>query len=339
MYGKVPVTQYVKQEAETEATIYDDYKVGEDLGGFSGYVRNSKPTKGHDGKSGVMCQIFGEDGPNADLITALSLTKFLYVPVKVTIHAIKDKNGILLKKNKKYPKICEFIGLIHRSKPMGTGMLTQIFGEEGGNADAVYELNKSANLDTFVHVRLQLAEKDMLPSEIETDDQENQLEELSKQLTPKEIKELAKKQEKYRSADDLLSTSGFYNNEQVVRSLGTIEDYKNWLTTQPCLVDQCDNEAVAFDVSYLGSRSVYPYVSLCQEHINELQSGSNIGFVDPLSYLVQMNRVQISKFAKYQLKEKLNIPQDYYVEPSRVYRWAYDNGLGRAIPKAYEVLI
>ena len=64
-----------------------DLITNEQLGVFSGYIRRPIPNQ-----SGMIAQIFGENGDDADTILALSLSKYQDVQVYVNIYLIKDSN-------------------------------------------------------------------------------------------------------------------------------------------------------------------------------------------------------------------------------------------------------
>ena len=316
-------------------TIYDEYNVGDEIGGFVGFLQYSKPAKGLDGKSGMMAHIFGENGEDSDVITALNLTKYQNIPVKVTIWAIKDKNGKLLKyienQEEKFPKIAQFFGKIHRPTSSILGLTARFFGEDGGNADAINELNKTENNNAFVFVQVQLAEENALLSEIETEEPD-----LSKEafkLTPKELKVLEKQQEKYQEAENILKINGFFRNFRVVSKLGSLEEYITFLLNQKCIIDKCSSRVDLYENQL--NKTNYNFVPVCKHHITEIDEGVIEGISDMNSYLNQMNSHYLNEFSKSQLRKMQGISDDFYLEPKAVYNWAVKEGLSNIIPAHY----
>lgn len=317
------------EEVRAKKTIYDEHKVGEVLGGFTGFLQHSKPAKGLDGKNGMMANIFGENGDDADVITALNLTKFQNVAVKVSIWSIKDQNGMLLKdKDGKPPMICQFIGRIHRPNSSMNGLTARLFGEIGGNADAVNELNKTEFQNSLVFVQIQLAEEGALLNEIETE-QPDLSEEIYK-LTPKELKALEKKQKKYEDADNILVMQNFYG--KIINLVGTEEEFKEWLNKQPCIFDEkIKGEAY----SIIKTPAVYNYVSVSKQSQDKLQTGGFENILDITSYLLQWNRKQMIDFVRGRLKDILGIPEQYHLDPNALYKWAVDKNVHKLIPLNY----
>ncbi len=68
---------------------------GETLGGFEAYVRRPHPLV-----SGMVARFFGENGPNADAITAMSLSKTVDAEVSVIVKLLKLPSGAEVKKPK-----------------------------------------------------------------------------------------------------------------------------------------------------------------------------------------------------------------------------------------------
>ena len=62
----------------------DDYKIGDTLGAFSAYNRRPKASS-----LGLTACFFGENGVDADIITALHLTHYQDLPVKISVWLIK----------------------------------------------------------------------------------------------------------------------------------------------------------------------------------------------------------------------------------------------------------
>lgn len=334
----------IEERKSNKTTIYDEYNIGDTLGGFSGFLQHSKPAKGLDGKSGMMAHVFGENGDDADVITALNLTKYQNVPVKITIWSIKNKDGKLLKYKEegedKFPKICQFIGRIHRPTSSMLGLTARFFGEMGGNADAVNELNKTEFYNSLVFVLVQLADDNMLLSEIETYDPTDELIEESVKLTPKELKALEKKQQKFEEADNILVMQNFYGNPKVIELLGSHLDFEKWIKEQPCIVSNRTEDVMAYPI--IKNVPIYNFVPLSKSYKDKLENGDlkeEFNIVDVQSFLTQWNKKLLLEFARSKLKEKLGIPQQYFLDPNMVYTWAIKNNLNKLIPMHYTMFL
>lgn len=322
-----------KYKSQTEVDDNSEFQVGDYICDFTGFLRLSKPSK-LGNKTGMMAKVFGENGEDADIITVLGLTKFLNMPVKITIWGLKDKNGKLLRnKENKFPEFTQFIGKIQRPTTTDLGVTANFWGEDGGNADAINELNKTIYKDSLVKVLIQFAQEDLLLSEIDTITPD--LEEDSIKLTPKEIEKIRKDQERCQEANQILIMSNFYGNELFLNKIGTIDDYKEWLSTKKCVVNSCGEEAKLYEVN---SGLLYNFVPLCKKHIQSLESGEWVDsedISDPIFYLKQINRQLILKYAEDKLKDILDYPSDLFIDPNVFYRWAVNNGLTKLVPPHY----
>lgn len=318
-------------------SIYKEYSVGEVLGGFVGYLQHSKPAKGVNGKSGMMAHVFGENGDASDTITALNLTKFLNIPVKVTIWSLKDKNGRFLKDEEKgkFPKITQFIGFVHRPSSSLSGLTAKFFGEDGGNADAINELNRTEHNNALVYCQVQLAEENSLLSEIETTDP-SELDKESTKLTQAELKKLEKEQAKFKEADQILVMNGFYKNRSVVHELGvTPESFEKWLETQPCSVANCPNHKVV--VRRIGEGE-FECVPLCARHNLMLDSGDIKNVIaEPEGFFRQMSSAYLQDHVKQRFSELFKVDAKFYLDPKMVYSWSQGKRLDKLIPYGYRL--
>ena len=322
-----------------KTTIYDEKKIGDILGGFTGYLRHSKPAKVLN-RSGMMANIFGENGDDSDVITALNLTKYQNIPVKVTIWSIKDKDGKLLKykdnNEEKFPKICQFIGRIQRPSSSDLGLTAHLFGEMGGNADAVNELNKTEFFNSLVFCQIQLAEENMLLNEIDTLDPKEELFAEATRLTPKELKALEKEQQKFEDADNILVMQNFYANPKILDIVGTHEDFQKWIEQQPCIITEKTIDIKSFEI--IKTPPIYNFVPLNKNVIEDVKVG-NLNevykIVDVQSFLLQWNKRLIINYVRDKLKEKLGIPKQYYLDPNALYKWVIDNNVNKLIPIHY----
>lgn len=322
---------------ETEAYLMEneeDFEIGDSIGGFSGYNRRPNSSS-----TGLTASFFGENGKNADIISVLHLTKYLDLPVKVTVWLIKDNTGRLIKKNGNYIKITEFIASIRRPKASMGGQTAQFFGANGVNSDAVNALNKTEYMDALVYIEMQKADANMLAEQIKTVDPISDIEKESKKLTEAELKELKVLQRKAGDANKILTMNGFYNNPDVHKVIGTAEDYKNWVRTQPCCSPgsrSCPNTPVlAFGFAESISDK-YNFIPLCREHAEEWENGVEIkGVISLVSFGRNRKKALLAEWTKETIRALLGVPKGSEIPPKRLYNWALENNLQKTIPTTY----
>lgn len=85
------------QDSLVDVDIRDDKDVV--LGGFNAYLRRPASRE-----SGMVAQFFGEDGDAADAITALSLSRFKDMVVKVVVRQVKKPDGAAVEPERKTKK-------------------------------------------------------------------------------------------------------------------------------------------------------------------------------------------------------------------------------------------
>lgn len=317
----------------------DNSNQSDHIGSFSAYVRRPAPST-----SGLSAQFYGENGDDADMITALSLTKFQENNVLVNVFFIKDSNGSLQKNSidGQYPLICSFNAKIQRPKPSKDGMLAIFFAENGHNADQVNSLGLTKYQDAFVFVEISKVDSksnkthsplSVNPSLI------NDLEQSSKTLTASERKILEKKAKTQKEAHKLLQLSGFFHNPQVWSALGTPFDYENFILASPCCAPSeipCNNNVKAFSLpNDLSGSSKYNHIPLCEEHEHSALQGTLPGG----SALLKMRRLALIQIwaintllQKIGLDEKTNEP-----DPEKVLAWCYENKLTTLLPPNYMI--
>ena len=190
-FGGNATPQIILQSAgETDALGQHD--LGESIGSFFGFLRRARANK-----HGLVAQVFGENGPDADFITVLHLTRYLDAPVKVSVWMVKDRNGKLFDgEGQRQPLLTEFIGRVRRPLASDMGQVAQFFGENGPNADAVNKLNESRYQDALVLVELQKATPGMAASDIATSAPNERLEEGKGRLTSEEETQLKRQQKR-----------------------------------------------------------------------------------------------------------------------------------------------
>lgn len=311
----------------------DDYKIGDTLGAFSAYNRRPKASS-----LGLTACFFGENGVDADIITALHLTHYQDLPVKISVWLIKDSNGKIIKGENGYPKITEFIGSIRRPKPTNYGQTALFFGANGINADAINLLNKTEYVDAFVFIDIQLADAKVLAKDIVTIDPLKEMDKESEKLTPVEIKKLARQQKRAQDADKILIMSSFYTKDEVLRAIGRDEDYKEWISKQPCChpgSSPCSHLNVFPYYFNDGRNKNYLFVPVCEEHAKEWDTGSIDGATNLIVFFQTKRRHLLQVWAKERLKEKMGIPFDYEIPPSKMYEWVCENNLNRYLNASY----
>lgn len=315
----------------------DILQVGDSLGSFSGYLRRSKATS-----AGLIAQFFGENGQDADVISALHLTRFLDAHVKVTVWMIKDRIGRSMKTANGHQKLTEFIGIIRRPQPNNMGQVAQFFGPNGPNADAINILNQSEYLDALVYVEMHQAIAGMTAQDVLTNTPTAELEENSTRMTSTEQVEFKKAQKRAQEGIRMLEASGFFRNETVLAVLGKETDYAQWLSTQECCHpgDQpCPNQpVVAWSVP--GARR-WVGIPLCVDHVEiwdagttQLPDGSS-----PLAFAQTQNIYYRQRWARSALNKQLRVPQEHLPTPGAIFTWATDQKLNHLIPSAFKSLI
>lgn len=309
--------------------LYDEHKIGESLGVFIGNVRRAKYSN-----YGLTTQIFGENGENADYITALHLTKFLNVFVKISIWGIKTSEGASMKNsNGKYPKITSFIAKIKRPKPSDSGQTALFFSENGENADNANILNESKYVDALVSVQIQLADDNMTIHDIETDVSLEDLEYASKQLTGKEKIKNEKEKKNNLEAEDLLLKTGFFLIENVYKTIGNESNYKSWILEQNCCFnnDQCNHSEIT-PYQVLKGKS-YQYLPVCKKHMEIIakpQEGKELYL-----QMLELLKAYKTNWVITKIKTDLNINLKDPIPANKMKNYLIDKGLVRYLPTEY----
>lgn len=317
-------------------SLLDGHEVGDVIGSFGGIVNRAK-TK----REGLTAQIFGENGRDADVITALHLTQYQDLPVKVSVWGVKDKNGALMKENGKPPKITEFIAKIERPSPKKEGQMALFFGDNGENADAINILNQTQYLDALVYVEIQLADPESTIKDIKTIDPTEDLKKEGQRMTASEIKQMRQMQKMYREAESILRKDGFYRNERVMAQIGKDQDYMEWVTTQPCCHPmgpglKCDHtDIVAFSTSDKGK---YMYIPFCTEHVKEWEQGiANVA--SPREYMRSRKYAFNTQWTYEMLKKILEVDDEHEIPPRKMADWAMSKGIYNLLPMAYTMYV
>lgn len=305
------------------------------IGAFSGYNRRPLPDK-----SGLTAQFYGENGDDADMISALSLTKFLEADVYVKIHLIKDSFGKIMRaEDGRYPLIAQFSGKIQRPKPQRDGMIANFFAANGDDADQINELGLSKYLDAFVYVEIlkpEAAPQPNAPTEaVLLPSPQADLDALALHLTPAERKALAKRSKAFQEANRLLKMSGFLNQPAVWSCLGSELEFQTWLDDMPCCApgDQpCAHKAKAFKIP-AESHQRYSMISFCPEHAAQAESGALPGGI---AFMRLRRQVLIQEWAWEALRSVVGTPQGIEEpDPQKVMSWALEHKLSQYVPPNY----
>ena len=307
------------------------------IGAFSGY--NRRPVGD---RSGMTALVYGENGDDADMISALSLTKFLEADVYVKVHLIKDSNGQLMKRAGAFPLIAAFRAKVQRPKGQRDGMVAHLFAANGHDADQVNSMGLSKYLDAFVFVEILKPEaapavESHQPARDEaiTPALSAELDEAATHLTPAERKAIDKKTKAFKEANKLLKMSGFLRNPQVWAHVGSEAEHAEWISQAPCCASgdsPCPHQAKAFKLPLPGHQR-YMRVPLCDAHAAEAESGVIKG---GLAFLRLRQDVLTQEWAWERLKAIVGTAEHVgEPDPQKVFGWAVDHQLSALVPANY----
>lgn len=318
--SKEKIRDIVKPEEKSDPLA--DYDVGDILGSFVGNIRRCSSKK-----EGLVAQIFGENGEDADMISAMHLTRFQDIFVKVSIWGLKDKFGALLSNREgDMPKITEFIAKVQRPSPSLYGQTALFFGQNGENADAINILNETKYLDALVHVDIQLAKESSRIDEIKTKEPTELLKQGIQRLTPEEVAAYKKQQEIYRKANDILLKSGFYKKDSILSAVGKNHEYEDWIVKQPCCMAEdhkaCTNQAIAYNMH----PGKYKAVPLCEDHAKMFDEGITL-LSNPIHFIQVKRNFYNKEWAYETLKDILGVGHDEEIPPKELWGWAIENGI------------
>lgn len=337
MYKPHPTESAPHLVPQAETAAEDFIPAGTSLGAFAGYMRRPKSSG-----QGLTAQFFGENGPDADTICALHLTRFQDCLVKVSVWGLKDKDGKRMRgEDGKNPLLTEFIALVKRPAPSMHGQTALFFGENGPNSDAISTLNQTRYLDSLVFVEITKADPGQTPADIQISTPEEALEEQGNRLTPTEMKSIQQQQRKAAEALKLLRMAQFFQSEVVWSHLGTEQQYYDWIRLQSCCHPgnlPCDQTPVeAFKIP--GTQR-YRIVPLCREHAAQWDRGEGYaGAQQPLAFLQTRHTSLIQRWAEDRLRKELKVPEGFDPTPAAIYDWAIRKNLTKMIPRSFDALL
>lgn len=327
------IDNYIEEKKEVESSkISAQYEVGEVIADFIALLYRPKPRKG-----GFLAQFFGENGPYADTIVGLHLTRFQEIHVKVSVWVLKDKNGAVQLRDNDVPPVTEFIAKIERPSPSREGQTALFFGRDGEDADAINILSRSEFLDSLVYVRIQLAQEMSNIDDIQTKNPEDLTEKVHI-MTKEEKKEFEKKQKFYKDCNLILKNQAFFRNNAVMKKLFDPTDMARFVSQKQCcckiMGGTCntgDHEVVAYNYGI----SDYAFVPLCRTHFNKVKNDEELGVPGIENDFITMSEFYNNQLTVQKLKEILRLNKEEEIPPSRLREWAIKNDLFKLLPNRY----
>lgn len=307
-----------------------DFADGQQVGTFMGRLIRPRASR-----KGMTVQILGENGQDADTIVALHLSSLLDTQVSVQVVFIKHGDGRYFKKDGEWLRFPLFEATIKRPTSHAEGLIAQLFAENGKHADTVNQLNLTEYLDSMVYVVIRKADGQSVATTIDP----SELEEASRHLTPSEIKGQAAQQKLARGAWRMLTMSGFFRKDAVLRALGDTAQFAAWIPTQACCHPgqvACQNGDVeAFLIPDPGLR--FRHVPFCHEHAAVWETGSVVlpNATSPHTFLLGEQARLVHQWAQARLRELLNTPAGHDPTPSAIQRFAIEKHLTNALPDGF----
>ena len=296
----------------------------DNIGAFSGYIVRPIPNQ-----NGMIAQVFGENGEDADMILALSLSKFQDIPVHVDIYYVKNSVGQIMKNNDLYPLIASFDGFIRRSLPKKEGMIAQFFSPNGKDADAVSILSKTEYQDSLVFVDIKnttTAEKPSIENKTIEIDQN-----YADKITIEQKKELLKKEKQWAKEWEKIKSSEFFFNEILISNVGTPEEYKEWLfQNKPCVSiqnEKCLETCNPHEVNF-GYHS-YNFISACEKHLTAILLNNNENSL----YYDMKYRIIIKEWVWSKIKTKFYNKHISVPDFEKATEWFKKLNIDKHIPK------
>lgn len=327
------IDNYIEEKKEIEESkISNQFQVGEIVADFIAALYRPKPRKG-----GFLAQFFGENGPYADTIVGLHLTRFQDVYVKVSVWVLKDKNGAVQLRNSDQPPVTEFIAKIERPSPSKEGQTALFFGKDGEDADAINVLSRSEFLDSLVYIRVQLADELCNIDDIETVSPTDLADKVNI-MTKEEKKEFERKQKFYKDCNFILKNQGFFRNGKVMEKLLTSEEMISYVKDKPCCCKSIGKACSTNDnniIPYPFGHNNFSYIPLCKTHYEKINKGEELGIPGIENDLASYAEFYCNELTVSKLKKELKLNKDEEIPPSRLRMWAVKNDLYSLLPNKY----
>lgn len=311
-----------------------DIVTDEQIGAFSGYVRRPTPSQ-----SGMLAVIFGEDGPDADTIVPLGITRYQDSQVFVNVYLVKDPNGKIMKQGDSYPLISSFVGFVRRPRPSPGGLLAEFFAPNGVHADEISNLSKSEYQDclVFVDIRGALASKKV--AQVEKENTVTIETNYIHKITKQQRVEFNKLEKLYKRMNEQILMSEFLYKVEVATSLGDSEKFKEWLTDhRTCCHAQekeCLNHSNVVEMPLLFKP--FNYLPACEAHKEDFRSEAHLE--EHRYYYEYKHRLLIKEWTWNIMKEKFSYDGKSEPDPSKVIEWATNNKVAKFLPTKYAAIL
>jgi hypothetical protein len=306
--------------------------VSEQLGAFGAYIQRPTPKL-----TGMTALFFGENGVDSDTISALSLNKFQNIQVFVVVYLVKDPVGRIMKKDGKYPIIAQFNGFINRPNPQKAGMVAQFFAPNGIDANAVVELGKTEYQDSLVYVDIRSNQSisDLTTIELENTNVIN--ESYMSRITKKQKEFYQKKEKEFRKMNEKLDLSTFFYRPDVLKSVGTPQEYTQWLEAFktcafPLQNKHCTIIGQAEKIEQFDGE--YNYLPLCSEHFHKVQDLAY--FEENKSYYTFKHQILLREWVAHFFKVNFSIDGNSEPDPGMIFEWAVTHNLVKHLPSDYK---
>jgi hypothetical protein len=316
----------------------------EPVGAFYATLRRPKTQK-----DGLVALFFGENGRDADTISALHATQFLDLMFKVKVWRVRDANGasqIGLNLDGKHsespndpPLLTKFVGKNRRPAPSIYGQTAQFFGQNGRHADAIAVLTQSAYQDNVVYIEIYHHQESDTVDISEIADKPFDTVESTSEPKSKIEKEKAKASgERDLAYFNQLLNSNFFTNPAILKHLGSPRGYRAWLTHQACVYpfsqkEEHDKKVNAFELKDFIDITLIPqeFLSLpiCEKHIedfkNILTHDDNEKYEYVRRFAIMEAKRQLEEFAKMRFMEQLEVPKNHIPRRDVIDAWALKN--------------
>lgn len=273
---------------------------------FEAAVRRPAPLQ-----TGMVAQLFGENGPAADAINDLGKTQYHDALVAVEMFDLEGE------------PMDGFRGAVRRPKPLQTGMVAQIYGENGPDADVIVALSLSKFADQRFKFRVRV-------------------------IQDADGKDMGKKPKgPYSTQAQALWKSAFFRNPKVWSSLGTDEEFLAWIRKQKCCVDEKTYGSHQGDIVPMHVRRIAhgagvalkpPFSAIpgCWSH-HQVQTDDGESAVGGREFYEKQRIVHLQRWAWERLTVVLGYESMAQVPPIKVFDWASELGLEKYLPLEYSL--
>lgn len=273
------------------------------IAAFEGRIYRPKPLA-----SGMVAQIFGENGPAADAISEMGKTRYHDAHVDVAVFQDGEEMG-------------GFQADIRRPKPVRDGYMAQFFGRNGDDADVIAAMALSKYLDQPVSILVRLVQN-------------------------ADGKDMAKQPKgPYGEKAKLLFRAGFFRAPRVWKVIGADTEYLAWVRRQPCCVDGAQFGSHDGDIVPMHVRRValgagvaikpeYAAIPGCWKH-HQMQTDHGESAVGGRAFYDRQRIDHLERWAKASVLASLGFSSMTEVHPDLLRRWARTNGIEDLLPRQY----